>query len=138
MVWKFINYIDYVKKLKLFELLFYFFPVCFCVLAMMLSWILTGNGLMKEELGVWKVKFEWVLRVELSFRVVLWGYREGWWIMWKSWLDQLDWACDDYFEMRYGREILSLRVFIFKISWDCDFNFLGLLKANGVVTCVKV
>lgn len=25
-------------------------------------------------------------------------------------------ACDDYFEMRYGREILSLRVFIFKIS----------------------
>lgn len=90
---------------------------------------------MKKSGGV-ESNFDWVVRVLLEICVELWGFREVWWIMWKSWLNQLDWTCDDYFEMRYGREILSLRVFKYLISWLCDFNFFGVSRANWIVTAV--
>jgi hypothetical protein len=108
----------------------------FFVFLVIVWFFLTGNGdTMKKIRGV-ESNFDWVVRVLLEICVELWGFREVWWIMWKSWLNQLDWTCDDYFEMRYGREILSLRVFKYLISWLCDFNFFGVLRANWIVTAV--
>jgi hypothetical protein len=107
----------------------------FFVFLVIVWFFLTGNGdTMKKIRGV-ESNFDWVVRVLLEICVELWGFREVWWIMWKSWLNQLDWTCDDYFEMRYGREILSLRVFKYLISWLCDFNFFGVLSQSDRDSC---
>jgi hypothetical protein len=108
----------------------------FFVFLVIVWFFLTGNGDTMKKIGGVESNFDWVVRVLLEICVELWGFREVWWIMWKSWLNQLDWTCDDYFEMRYGRGILSLRVFKYLISWLCDFNFFGVLRANRIVTAV--